>query len=214
MNNKILAITITYNRLDMTKKYLGELKSKAGVEFKHIVVDNGSDDGTVEWLKENGYEVYVNEVNEGIVRAWIKGVRMARLQGFEPDYVVKFDNDCEIVSEAVLRHILGFYEEVGDRVVVSPIDLNIEPGYEPEILEDIDHIGAYNVKVVSHIGGMFAFMPIEAFDDMAKENNHQGVEKDHARGWFWRSNGYKCIYLKDLKVKHQGVSTANREYKF
>ena len=49
--NTFTVITITCNRLDLTKQYLPMLKSKAGSDYKHIVVDNGSDDGTVEyWL--------------------------------------------------------------------------------------------------------------------------------------------------------------------
>jgi glycosyltransferase involved in cell wall biosynthesis len=212
---KVLVITITYNRLDLTKQYLGELREKADYPFEHIIVDNGSTDGTVEWLRENCYNVIRNEDNEGIVSAWIKGVRMARLQGFEPDYIVKFDNDCQIVTEGILGQIMKFYEEAGGGYcITAPIDLEIAEDYKPGIVDDRAKWGDFNVMITSHTGGMLTAMSIEAFDDMAKENGGRGVEKDCDRGWFWRSNGYQCVYLKDLGIRHKGESTSYNKYKF
>jgi len=214
-NKKILVVTITYNRLEVTKKYLGELRAKAGYDFEHIIVDNGSTDGTVDWLREMCYNVITNECNEGIVSAWLKGVKFARLQGFEPDFVVKFDNDCEIVTEGILARIMAFYEQCGEYCVTAPSDLNILPDYVPAQVNDVNKVGDFNVRFTTHIGGMFAVMPIEAFDDMAKENDGKGIEKDICRGGFWRRDGFQCIYLTDLEVKHQGMGTSNYDkYKF
>lgn len=213
---KILVVTITCNRLETTKKYLGELKKKAGYEFKHIVVDNGSTDGTVEWLKEQGYNVVINEFNDGIVKAWIKGVKIARMQGFEPDFVVKFDNDCEIATDGILARMVEFYENVGSYYVTSPVDLEILPDYVPQIVESDETIGWFNVRITTHTGGMFTMIPIEAFDDMAKQNNGNGIEKDQKRGEFWRlEDGFKNVYLTDLKVHHRGIGVTDyKNYKF
>lgn len=215
MKKKILVVTITYNRLEQTKKYLGELKEKAGIEFEHIVVDNGSTDGTVEWLRDQGYNVVLNQTNEGIVKAWINGVRVARLCGFEPDLIVKFDNDCEIATEGILAEIIRFYEQAGDYYVVSPQDLEILPDYLPQAVSDQKELGGFNVRITTHTGGMFTVVPIEAFDDMAKANGGQGIEKDINRGAFWRANGFDCVYLQDLKVHHRGIGTSNyNQYKY
>lgn len=208
-NKKILVVTITCDRLEQTKKYLGELKAKAGVEFEHIVVDNGSTDGTVEWLKDQGYNVVLNEYNEGIVQAWLNGVRIARLCGFKPDYVVKFDNDCEIATEGILAKIMQFYEQAGDYYIVSPQDMEILPDYLPQAVSDQKELGGHEVRITTHTGGMFTVIPIEAFDDMAKANGGKGIEKDINRGEFWRANGFDCVYLQDLKVHHRGLGTSN-----
>lgn len=212
---KILVVTITCDRLEQTKKYLGELKEKAGIEFEHIVVDNGSTDGTVDWLKAEGYNVVVNPYNEGIVKAWINGVRIARLCGYEPDFVVKFDNDCEIATPGILSEIMRFYEQCGEYYIVSPQDMEILPDYVPQAVSNEATMGDYNVRVTTHTGGMFTVMPIEAFDDMARANGGQGIERDIKRGEFWRANGFNCIYLQDLKVHHRGIGTSNyNNYKF
>lgn len=213
---KILVITITCNRLETTKKYIGQLKEKGGYKFEHLVVDNGSTDGTVEWLKENGYNVIANDFNEGIVKAWIKGVKMARMLGFEPDLVVKFDDDCEIETDGILKNMVEFYQQVSEHCILAPVDLEIEPDFVPQVVDDSETLGWFNVRITTHTGGIFTMVPIEAFDDMAKQNGGNGIEKDQKRGEFWREqDGFKNVYLTDLKVHHRGIGKTNyNNYKF
>lgn len=204
---KVLIITMTYNRLEMTKKYLGQLKDKAGFKYKHIVVDNGSSDGTPEWLKQNNYDVIPNVKNVGIARAWEQGVDYAINElGFKPDLVGKFDDDCFIETDDILKKMVEFVSK-NKNCSVSPIDLNIETAYIPKRVSREDKIGNYRVRVTTHTGGMFVLMPIEAY------NVIRGVEKDVIRGEVLRINGFKNVYLKDLSVRHQGVGL-KRDYKF
>lgn len=51
MNKKIAICTPTYNGLDFTKEFIASCKSKYPI--KHFIFDNGSTDGTAEWLFEN-----------------------------------------------------------------------------------------------------------------------------------------------------------------
>lgn len=204
---KILIVTMTYNRLEMTKKYLGQLKDKAGCKFEHIVVDNGSSDGTPEWLKQNNYEVIPNVKNLGIARAWEQAVDYAINElGFKPDLVGKFDDDCFIETDDILKKMVEFVSKNKD-CSVSPIDLNIDPSYIPKRVNQQNKIGNNRVSITTHTGGMFVLMPIEAY------NVIRGVEKDVNRGRVLIDNGFKNVYLKDLKVRHLGVDL-KREYKF
>jgi len=207
---KILVITITRDRLETTQKYIGELARKGGYEFKHIIVDNGSTDGTVDWLKKKGYEVISNIENEGIVRAWIRGVNYALKHGYVPDYVMKFDDDCEIATEGILEQIMKFYEENGDKYITAPLDLEILPDYQPNIIDTAKKIGSFNVSITTHTGGMFTVMPYEAFKIIAENI----VEKDVERGAIWRKNGYFSVYLTDLKTYHRGICKSVSGYKF
>jgi glycosyltransferase involved in cell wall biosynthesis len=208
---KILVITITRNRLETTRKYLSQLKRKAGYEYKHVIVDNGSLDGTVEWLKGKGYDVVSNIENEGIVRAWVRGYNYAIKKGFKPDYVMKFDDDCEIVTDNILQRIMNFYEQVGDKYITAPLDLNILPSYKPQIVDNRKELGSFRVEITTHTGGMFTVIPIKAFELMIKDG---GIEKDVERGGFWRNNGYFSVYLQDLKTLHQGIGKSADNYKF
>lgn len=46
---KLSVITLTYNKLEYTKKFIESLY-KYTKDFELIIVDNGSTDGTVEYL--------------------------------------------------------------------------------------------------------------------------------------------------------------------
>lgn len=52
MDKKISILYITYNRLSYTKETLPALVENAGVDFNLTIVDNGSTDGTVDYLKK------------------------------------------------------------------------------------------------------------------------------------------------------------------
>jgi GT2 family glycosyltransferase len=48
---KIAVFTLTRDRLGYTKLSFESLRRKAGVPFLHCVIDNGSTDGTKQWLR-------------------------------------------------------------------------------------------------------------------------------------------------------------------
>ena len=50
---KIAIYTLTRDRLLYTKQTFVSLWEHAGYPFDHFIVDNGSTDGTPEWLTEN-----------------------------------------------------------------------------------------------------------------------------------------------------------------
>jgi len=60
-----------------------------------LVVDGGSTDGTVEWARENGYEVYVQQ-RAGIRHAYFEAWPLVR-----GDYVVTFSPDGNSLTEAI-----------------------------------------------------------------------------------------------------------------
>jgi GT2 family glycosyltransferase len=72
-----------YNQLDYTKQFIASL-DREEVDFSRIVaVDNGSTDGTREWLTQQGFgAVVLNDRNLGCgVRHGIKGLWLFSLDG-------------------------------------------------------------------------------------------------------------------------------------
>ena len=59
MANTIYIVIPVFNRLKFTKDCLDSLRKQSYGEFKVIVVDDGSTDGTYQHLKENYPEVIV-----------------------------------------------------------------------------------------------------------------------------------------------------------
>lgn len=205
----IVVFTITCNRIDLTKKYLFELKKKAGVRFRHIIIDNGSTDGTVEYLSKLGYEIISFEENIGIHPAMIYAIDYI-IKKYNPEYIVKYDNDCEIHTENILKHILNFYESGCKSRVVAPLDLQILPKqYPKKILEKKEH--GFNIQYVGHVGGIFKVIPKLA----AKTLITKGIDIKHGdlfRGRFWIQNGFDMIYLTDIKISHRGGGMQTKNY--
>lgn len=84
----------TYNRLDYTKKALEALIGTCRV----IVIDNGSTDGTVEWLKTQPVEVIYNEENRGVAGAMNQ---FLKLISDDHMWAGKIDNDTIVHKDWV-----------------------------------------------------------------------------------------------------------------
>jgi glycosyltransferase involved in cell wall biosynthesis len=94
-------VTLTYNRLELTKETLRSFYQHLDVERPHhIVVDNGSTDGTVEWLRESGLvsEVFALPRNVGIGVGLSLGMQAAYLHSSKPEFVLSLENDFRTVA--------------------------------------------------------------------------------------------------------------------
>jgi len=202
---KILVYTITYNRLDLTKKCLGSLKEHTKVKFDHIIFDNGSTDGTIEWLKENNYNVVEFGKNLGITEAQNRGLKNIYSNY---DLIIKFDNDCEVISDNILENIITFYS-LNDtyNYVLSPIDLNLDKNYAPRKISN-KFVNGFNIELTSHNGGMFRTVPKPAMDLMIKLDIRQDVNE----GRVWRENGFNVGCFKELEVIHRGLNFTSKDY--
>ncbi len=205
----IVVITITCNRLELTKEWLFQLKEKAGYPFKHIIVDNGSNDGTVQWLLSQGYTVISLSKNIGILKAWKRGIQYAKK--FNPDFIIKFDNDCEIHSDNVLKEIMNFYNNGCDSYVSAPLDTMILEKQMPKEFKSCKERG-YNLRYTTHTGGIFQVIPIRAAE-MLLNASEKEVGGDLLRGRFWIKNGYDIVYFTDLKISHRGIGKQTKNYR-
>ncbi len=76
---KLSIITLTYNKLEYTKKYIESLY-KYTKDFELIIVDNGSTDGTVDYIKslqKDNIKLIVNNENLGFSKGNNQGLEIA-----------------------------------------------------------------------------------------------------------------------------------------
>jgi GT2 family glycosyltransferase len=201
---KIAAVTITYNRLELTKKTVDSFYSKTNVDY-HLFVDNGSTDGTQEYLKSKFDHVPLDK-NYGITEAFRVGVE--RLKDF--DFILKLDNDIETVTDQIIEKMLKFYELNGTKFVCSPVDLNLDPNYAPRSFGK-GNLNGYNVSYVSHTGGAFQMIPIDICLKLMEDYHHFKLG-DQAIGGFYQANNYKPVYLTDLEMRHIGLNQTTGDY--
>ena len=194
---KVAAITITFNRLELTKKTIESFCSKTKVDF-HLFVDNGSTDGTQEWIKR--YYHIPLEKNYGIAYAFTVGVNA--LEGY--DYILKLDNDIETVSEDIIEKMLEFYRLNGEKFVCSPTDLLLDPNFAPRVLGKAN-LNGFNVEYVTHTGGAFQLIPIAACRSLCNDFRHLS-KGDLMIGGYFQRIGYRPVYLRDFEMKHIGLN--------
>jgi glycosyltransferase involved in cell wall biosynthesis len=206
---KIVVITVTWNRLHYTKQYLSELKQKGGYLFEHIIVDNGSTDGTIQYLIEQGYDVISLNKNVGIWKAFKIAIKYAK-EKYKPDYIVKFDNDCEILTDNILLKIMQWYEKGCKSYVVAPLDLQILPTHQPKVIKKITERNEA-LRYVEHVGGIFLVAPADALYELCKMQDKE-VSGDLLRGRKFWSIGYSVCYFENLQITHQGLHNSVRKY--
>jgi GT2 family glycosyltransferase len=112
--NSLSVIVITRNRLEKLKRCLDSVK-KVLLSASLIVVDNGSTDGTEEYLKSlRGIENIRLESNAGVAKARNIGIRKA--QG---KYIMFLDDDAWI-DELDIKAIMDFFAQHPDTGMIAP----------------------------------------------------------------------------------------------
>ena len=89
----VAAVVVSFNALENTKRCLSALRAAADPRYplSLIVVDNGSTDGSAEWIRgESGLQAIFNDQNYGAPRARNQGLALVK-EG--TDWIAFFDND-------------------------------------------------------------------------------------------------------------------------
>ena len=75
----ISIITIVYNGVKTLQKTIDSIACQSYSNIEYIIVDGGSDDGTVDLIKSNEYSVskWISESDDGLYDAMNKGLKMA-----------------------------------------------------------------------------------------------------------------------------------------
>lgn len=103
-----------YNGLGFLEPCLNALKNQEYQDFDVLVVDNGSDDGSVQWLKEKHIPALFLAENTGFSGAVNAGIREAATP-----YVILLNNDTE-AEPGYVRHLVK-------AIQVSPRVFSVSP---------------------------------------------------------------------------------------
>ena len=117
---------LTLNHIDITQKcLLSVMNTEFDGSAEIIIVDNGSTDGTAEWLKsfQDKYDsdecrivLVLNKYNRGCTGGRNQACRMAT-----GEFIVLLDNDAEVIDSKWLSKLYEFYISKGQDVgIVGP----------------------------------------------------------------------------------------------
>ena len=141
-NELISIIILTYDNLDKNKECISSILSKTDYDNYEIVVfDNGSKDGTVEWLRELNHHrihVYFSDVNLGFAKGCNKASELARGQ-----YLLFMNNDIIVGEKSWMTNMINVFSECDNVGVVG----------NKSLFEDntIQHAGVVTAKLYGGI---------------------------------------------------------------
>lgn len=220
---RVAVFTLTKDRLEYTKVCLASLRAKAGYEFDHYIVDNGSTDGTVEWLKDNKtlQDTIINGVNTGISTASnqmldiIMAFHLADNGDELPQYdlVVKYDNDCLSITDNWLAQIVELYN-TNHMMCWSPYPegLRDNPGGHPR--STYWKVKGHLLGVTEHLGGLCHVAPASVYKKFRWDNTQplHGLQDLELSQWLIR-NQYGMAYVEDIRVEHyEGTAGQHTRY--
>ncbi len=201
----IAVYSLCRDRISYTKKSFESLKRLAGAPYSHFVVDQGSTDGTPEWLRDVYQPTWLRCLPENVGIA--KGANMALAAIFAAgdwDLVIKQDNDCEIISGNILSQFAEIFEDTrqyGSCYILSPAVTGIDR--QPRRGRDV-MLGGRRVGLTAIVGGLFHVVPAEIYRAMGQypEDLPRGGGCDkHICTWFKRQGG-EVGYVEGLRVHH------------
>jgi hypothetical protein len=166
---RIAVLTLTRDRLPYTQHCFSTLRENAGCDYDHYILDQASEDGTADWLRDYMFErhatVYWSPANVGINR----GLNYLLDTAFHPsayDVIVKFDNDCELLTPDTLQTVCALALEHG--MILSP---RINGLRNPVPTMATWH----GIDLTPIVGGIFMATPAHVFADGYRHDPNVGL---------------------------------------
>jgi len=211
---KVAIFTLTKDRLEYTQRTFKGLMEKAGMKFDHFVVDNGSKDGTVKWLKKQKLKgLKLNPCNMGTAIASNQALEMIG-EGY--DYIGKVDNDCESITDEWLKILVDIMEKMGRQCVLSPMVLGLDN--PPKInTNNTMIVNGKKVYLTKHVGGIACISSGSIYRNFRWDENLalRGL-KDTEFCTYAAKNGCLIGYVDNVFIEHmdttQGQAKKYPEY--
>lgn len=226
---EVCIIVLNWNNYEDTAACLESLKGVEYPNYRVIVVDNGSTDGSADRLQdEHGWcEFIFNKINRGFPGGVNVGIRAA--QNDDVDYVLLLNNDAVIDANA-LQKMVSVGESSDDVGIISSKILY----YDENIIHDagrkfnfrtLEHENPHKGKPESSLTGTHEVEGISGCCMMIKGEviDHIGILNEEL--FFFggedvdyclraRDSGWRIIVQLDAPVRHKINSTAGSDSVF
>ena len=207
--------------------YLGDclasLRRQTMKNFRVIMIDNGSEDGSVDYVRENFPEVHVRAFhrNTGFCKAVNEGIGLAKTP-----YVILLNNDT-VCDE---RFVEKLYEAVDGREDVFSAASRMMQMDDPALIDDAgDYYCALGWafadgrglpaekrmkkrKVFAACAGAAIYRKDLLISLGGFDENHFAYLEDIDIGWRAMRSGYVNIYEPDAVVCHAGSASTGSAY--
>lgn len=120
MEQKIVAtIVVTYNRLNLLQEEIESLRAQTFKDNQIVVINNGSTDGTLDWLKQQNDIITITQGNLGGAGGFNTGMRYAVENGYKYCWVM--DDDVICSPDALQELYDGYHKKENIGFVCSRV---------------------------------------------------------------------------------------------
>lgn len=220
---KVTVVIPNYNGQKFMKTCLDSLRKQSYKEFKTLVIDNASDDGSYEYVKDNYPEVELVRLkkNYGFSAAVNTGIDLS-----ETPYVLLLNNDTEAEEDFILELVKGI-EKSDDIFSCSSKMINFS---NREVMDDAGDLYSVigwgfqrgvgqsvqfykkDAEVFSACAGAAIYRK-KVFEEIGKfDLKHFAYLEDMDVGYRARIHGYKNMFCAKAIVYHVGSGTSGSKY--
>lgn len=220
---KVTVVIPNYNGLKFMKTCLGSLGEQSYKEFQTIVIDNASEDGSYEFVRDNYPEVRLVRLkkNYGFSAAVNKGIDLC-----ETPYVLLLNNDTEADRDFILELVKGI-EKSDDIFSCSSKMINFNDRERLDDAGDLYSVIGWgfqrgvgqradtykkDAEIFSACAGAAIYRK-NVFDEIGKfDLKHFAYLEDMDVGYRAKIHGYKNMYCANAIVYHVGSGTSGSKY--
>jgi len=211
----VASITVTYNGKNLLARHINSLLTQRRPIDEIVVIDNGSSDGTSEFLAEHFPQVTAIrlDVNVGMAGGWAAGMQYAAMER-KHDWIWTFDDDSVPAADALGKMLAGAErlsedEHVG---ILAPIPVHTETGrhYYPLLLHkgraanppsDVVHQPIWFADMVIASGCMVRRRVVEEIGVPLAGFYMDFFDFEYSLRA--REAGYRIAVLSDCEMKHE-----------
>lgn len=209
MEKNILLCMVTFNRVEMTKRCLQSLLATANPElYSLFIVDNGSEDGTVDLLKSitnpQVEDIIYNDSNLGTASALNIGWKIAHDRDW---HAGKLDNDVVFKDTSWLSRMKYAVETVDDLGLVGlkRVDLEEKPNHTNAFFRTRFYVLPNNsvIEIANHVMGTCWLVNRKALKKLGglRQLGPYGLD-DSLFCFRMALAGYYVAFIPDLAIEH------------
>lgn len=207
MAKQVLIYTLSWDRLEYTKRCIRAIRKKTKYPYRHLILDQGSKDGTKDWLMlQPDILITIRDTNIGISAA----MNHIHTLYSNYDYYVKLDNDAEVLTDGWLTKMVNAQEDPRKHreMILSPYVKGLVahkggvgrgiPDNHPQAFDK------YNVRYAPNLGGICLMYNNRIWEDFGgyPDNRPKHYANDFELTGKWQELNFYNGYVEDIFVLH------------
>lgn len=216
---KVAIFTITYGRLEYTQRMFASMLAGTKYLFDWFVFDNGSKDGTKDWLLADPHSLRIpssglttSSDNKGLTIASNRCLDMIEEAG-KYDIIIKVDNDCEFLTKGWLETFVDLWQR-NHNLYIGPYPEGLvhNPGGAPRLGQA--EIGPHFVEVTNHVSGLCVAADAVMYKGWRWEDQFLHGSQDVEASNHARSLGFMPMIAAQVRVWHiDGTTGQHKKFK-